>query len=56
LCFALHTILGKRLVERNDPLLVTALAPLAGALLLGAVTFRAGRPVLPAEAGGRPGG
>jgi drug/metabolite transporter (DMT)-like permease len=38
LCFALYTILGKRLVERNDPLLVTALALLAGALLLGAVT------------------
>ena len=38
LCFALYTILGKRLVGRNDPLLVTALALLAGALLLGAVT------------------
>jgi drug/metabolite transporter (DMT)-like permease len=38
LCFALYTILGKRLVERNDPLLVTSLALLAGALLLGALT------------------
>ncbi len=38
LCFALYTILGKRLVERNDPLLVTALALFAGALLLGAMT------------------
>jgi drug/metabolite transporter (DMT)-like permease len=38
LCFALYTILGKRLVERNDPLLVTSLAILAGALLLGALT------------------
>ncbi len=38
LCFALYTILGKQLVGRNDPLLVTALALLAGALLLGAVT------------------
>ncbi len=38
LCFALYTVLGKRLVERNDPLLVTSLALLAGALVLGAVT------------------
>jgi drug/metabolite transporter (DMT)-like permease len=38
LCFALYTILGKRLVKRNDPLLVTSLALLAGGLLLGVVT------------------
>lgn len=38
LCFAVYTILGKRLVERNDPLIVTTLALFAGALLLGVVT------------------
>jgi drug/metabolite transporter (DMT)-like permease len=38
LSFAVYTILGKRLVERNDPLIVTSLALFAGALLLGVVT------------------
>jgi len=32
--FALYTILGKRLVERNDPLIVTSLALFSGAVLL----------------------
>lgn len=34
--FASYTILGKRLVERNDPLIVTSLALLSGAALLSA--------------------
>jgi len=38
LCFAVYTVLGKRLVDRNDPLVVTSLALFAGAVLLGAVT------------------
>lgn len=38
LSFALYTVLGKRLVDRNDPLIVTSLALFAGAVLLGAVT------------------
>jgi drug/metabolite transporter (DMT)-like permease len=32
--FAVYTILGKRLVERNDPLIVTSLALFSGAFLL----------------------
>jgi len=32
--FAAYTILGKRLVERNDPLIVTSLALFSGAVLL----------------------
>jgi drug/metabolite transporter (DMT)-like permease len=32
--FAAYTILGKRLVERNDPLMVTSLALFSGAVLL----------------------
>jgi drug/metabolite transporter (DMT)-like permease len=34
--FAVYTILGKRLVERNDPLIVTTLALFSGAVLLSA--------------------
>ena len=34
--FAVYTILGKRLVERNDPLIVTSLALFSGAVLLSA--------------------
>jgi drug/metabolite transporter (DMT)-like permease len=36
--FALYTILGKRILSRNDPLLVSALALFAGAVLLDVVT------------------
>jgi drug/metabolite transporter (DMT)-like permease len=35
--FALYSVFGKRLLARNDPLLVTALAMLTGTLLLGAL-------------------
>ena len=38
LCFAVYTVLGKRLVERNNPLIVTTLALFAGAVLLAVVT------------------
>ncbi len=38
LSFALYTVLGKRLVERNDPLIVTTLALFSGAVLLTAFT------------------
>ena len=38
LSFALYTVLGKRLVERNDPLLVTAVALFAGAVALSTLT------------------
>jgi drug/metabolite transporter (DMT)-like permease len=38
LCFALYTVIGKKVVQRNDPLIVTALALFAGAVLLGAFT------------------
>jgi len=38
LSFALYTILGKRVVERNDPLIVTAVALFAGAVVLSALT------------------
>jgi drug/metabolite transporter (DMT)-like permease len=38
LCFAVYTVLGKRLVDRNDPLLVTTLALFAGAVILAVVT------------------
>jgi drug/metabolite transporter (DMT)-like permease len=34
LSFALYTVLGKRLVERNDPLIVTTLALFSGSVLL----------------------
>jgi drug/metabolite transporter (DMT)-like permease len=36
--FALYTILGKRILSRNDPLLVSTLALFAGAVLLDVVT------------------
>lgn len=38
LCFAVYTVLGKRLVGRNDPLIVTTLALFAGAVILAVVT------------------
>jgi drug/metabolite transporter (DMT)-like permease len=38
LSFAAYTVMGKRVVERNDPLIVTALALFSGAVLLSAVT------------------
>jgi drug/metabolite transporter (DMT)-like permease len=38
LSFALYTVLGKRLVGRNDPLIVTTLALFSGAVLLTAFT------------------
>jgi drug/metabolite transporter (DMT)-like permease len=38
LSFTLYTVMGKRLVGRNDPLIVTSLALFAGALLLACVT------------------
>lgn len=38
LCFAVYTILGKRLVQRNDPLIVTTLALFSGAVILAVVT------------------
>jgi len=38
LTFAAYTVLGKRVVERNDPLIVTALALFSGAVLLSAFT------------------
>ncbi len=37
--FAAYTILGKRLVERNDPLIVTFLALFSGAVLLSAFSL-----------------
>ncbi len=38
LCFAVYTVLGKCLVDRNDPLIVTTLALFAGAVILAVVT------------------
>jgi drug/metabolite transporter (DMT)-like permease len=38
LSFAVYTVLGKSVVSRNDPLIVTALALFAGAVLLSAFT------------------
>ena len=38
LSFAVYTVLGKSVVSRNDPLIVTALAIFAGAVLLSAFT------------------
>jgi drug/metabolite transporter (DMT)-like permease len=38
LSFALYTVLGKRVVERNDPLIVTAVALFAGAVALSTLT------------------
>ena len=38
LSFALYTVIGKSVVQRNDPLIVTALALFAGALLLSVFT------------------
>ena len=38
LSFALYTVIGKRVVQRNDPLIVTALALFAGAVLLSIFT------------------
>ena len=38
LSFALYTVLGKRVVQRTDPLIVTALALFSGAVLLGVAT------------------
>jgi drug/metabolite transporter (DMT)-like permease len=38
LSFALYTVLGKRLVQANDPLIVTTLALFSGAVLLTAFT------------------
>jgi drug/metabolite transporter (DMT)-like permease len=38
LSFAAYTVMGKRVVERNDPLIVTALALFSGAVLLSAFT------------------
>jgi drug/metabolite transporter (DMT)-like permease len=38
LSFALYTVLGKRVVERNDPLIVTAVALFAGAVVLSTLT------------------
>ena len=38
LAFALYTVLGKRVVERNDPLIVTAVALFAGAVVLSTLT------------------
>jgi drug/metabolite transporter (DMT)-like permease len=38
LSFAAYTVMGKRVVERNDPLTVTALALFSGAVLLSAFT------------------
>jgi drug/metabolite transporter (DMT)-like permease len=36
--FAAYTVMGKRVVERNDPLIVTALALFSGAVLLSVLT------------------
>jgi len=38
LSFAAYTVMGKRVVERNDPLIVTALALFSGAVLLSTFT------------------
>ncbi len=38
LSFALYTVLGKRIVQRRDPLMVTALALFSGTVLLGVAT------------------
>ncbi len=38
LSFALYTVLGKRVVERNDPLIVTAVALFAGSVALSTLT------------------
>ena len=38
LSFAIYTVLGKSIVSRNDPLIVTALAIFAGAVLLSAAS------------------
>lgn len=38
LSFSLYTVMGKRLVGRNDPLIVTSLALFAGAVLLACMT------------------
>ena len=38
LSFAVYTVIGKRVVQRNDPLIVTALALFSGAVLLSVFT------------------